>query len=308
MSIPLVCPSCRSTLEMIFESSLSCVECASVYPSVDGYWKFTDESFDPIAREADEGRPTIMEGERTSGSRFVGKYLIPKLQGLQLESAKVLSIGCGFGADVAELRQWGHEGYGIDLWRARAPEWANLGLLPEWCYVADARALPFRDKEFDVVLCIGLIEHIGTVGDTAQLQPDYQFQRQAFLKEALRVAKHGVFLTTPNRTCPADFGHATSSNKILRWVGRRTGVWFHSPFEPFYLSYRNIEDSIDGSPVEVTPWELRNYFGFAIRSSHRWVKFFMPFLALYFGALDKAPTYLRKSWLNPFILAFIKPS
>ncbi len=305
MTIALVCPSCHSELNVISESSISCAECNSIYPLVDGYWKFTDETFDPIQHEENKNHHRTMDGERASGRLFVEKYLIPRFRTLKLDNAKVLSIGCGYGADVQELRVSGYETYGVELWRARASEWSKIQIPPEWCYIADARKLPFKDGEFDIVLCIGLIEHIGTVGDTAQLEPDWESQRQNFLKETLRVAKHGVFLTTPNRTFPADFGHGTTRNKLLRWVGRKTGVWFHSPTEPFYLSYRDVE-RYSMRPKNVAPWELTNYFGFAVRSSHRWVKLIIPLVTIYFGFLDKTPNKIRKSCLNPFLLAFIK--
>jgi SAM-dependent methyltransferase len=142
----------------------------------------------------------MLEGELASGRRFVPEYLLPSLKRLGLGNAKLLSVGCGFGEDVAELRRHRYEAYGVELWGLRASKWAELERSPDWHYIADARKLPFADNAFDVILCIGLIEHIGTVGDSSELHPDWRHQRRTFLKEMLRVAKYGVLLQTPNRT------------------------------------------------------------------------------------------------------------
>lgn len=54
--------------------------------------------------------------------------------------------------------------------------------------------LPFGDAEFDWVFCNEVIEHAG------------HFERQlGLVKELYRVARKGVFLTTPNRRHPIEF-------------------------------------------------------------------------------------------------------
>ena len=53
-------------------------------------------------------------------------------------------------------------------------------------------ALPFSDKQFDILFCSAVIEHVGT-------REDQKF----FLEECLRVAKR-VFITTPNRWFPIE--------------------------------------------------------------------------------------------------------
>ena len=54
-------------------------------------------------------------------------------------------------------------------------------------------AFPFKDKEFDILFCSAVLEHVGS-------REDQRF----FLKECLRVARK-VFLTTPNRGFPVEF-------------------------------------------------------------------------------------------------------
>lgn len=58
--------------------------------------------------------------------------------------------------------------------------------------IADGRALPFADDEFDVAYSNAVIEHVGSYED-----------QLAFLRELHRVARRG-FLTTPNRRFPIE--------------------------------------------------------------------------------------------------------
>jgi hypothetical protein len=60
--------------------------------------------------------------------------------------------------------------------------------------LGDGRSLPFCDGAFDYVHSAAVLEHIGN----AQ-------QQMAFIAEACRVARKGVFITTPNRWYPIEF-------------------------------------------------------------------------------------------------------
>ena len=57
----------------------------------------------------------------------------------------------------------------------------------------DGKALPFADRSFDFVYSHAVIEHVGSRAEQAR-----------FLAEALRVARHGVLITTPNRWHPVE--------------------------------------------------------------------------------------------------------
>ena len=59
---------------------------------------------------------------------------------------------------------------------------------------ADGRHLPFADNSFDYVYSHAVIEHTGS----------RRLQTQ-FLAEARRVARKGIFITTPNRLHPIEF-------------------------------------------------------------------------------------------------------
>jgi hypothetical protein len=57
----------------------------------------------------------------------------------------------------------------------------------------DGRALPFADGSFDFVHSHAVIEHVGS-----------RAQQTGFLAEALRVARRGILVTTPNRWHPIE--------------------------------------------------------------------------------------------------------
>jgi hypothetical protein len=75
----------------------------------------------------------------------------------------------------------------------------------------DGRRLPFADRSFDFVHSSAVIEHVGSRADQAQL-----------LAEFVRVARKGVFATTPNRWFPIEF------HTVLPLVHWLPAPWFRS--------------------------------------------------------------------------------
>lgn len=68
----------------------------------------------------------------------------------------------------------------------------------------DGRDLPFPDQSFDVVHSSAVLEHVGSREQQAQ-----------FVGELMRVARCGVFFTTPNRWYPIEFH---SVLPLLHWL------------------------------------------------------------------------------------------
>ena len=68
---------------------------------------------------------------------------------------RILEAGCGEGKDVLQFLT----GRGYELWAAdileRALPWEDVSFVR-----ADAAELPFADGEFDLVITVGLLEHI----------------------------------------------------------------------------------------------------------------------------------------------------
>ena len=103
---------------------------------------------------------------------------------------------------------------------------------------ADGLALPFPDKEFDLVFSNAVIEHVGNESD--QLQ---------FIREHSRVGKNWM-ITTPNRLFPIE-----SHTQILIRHMRKN---WRSPGVTRLLSKRDLQllipasSSIKGSPFSPT--------------------------------------------------------
>ena len=72
--------------------------------------------------------------------------------------------------------------------------------------VADGRALPFADGEFDVAFSNAVVEHVGGEAD-----------QRAFVHELCRVARR-VFVTTPNRRFPIE---VHTLLPFAHWLPRR---------------------------------------------------------------------------------------
>jgi ubiquinone/menaquinone biosynthesis C-methylase UbiE len=73
---------------------------------------------------------------------------------------------------------------------------------------ADALALPFPDGSFDLVHASAVWEHVGSFENQGRM-----------LSECLRVARRGVFLTTPNRWFPMEFH---TQLPLVHWLPKST--------------------------------------------------------------------------------------
>ena len=151
----------------------------------------------------------------------------------------ILDLGCGYGAYSLALKAEGRRCIGSDInldYLKRASE----GGLP---VVAARGPLPFRDKSFDTVLLLEVIEHV----------PDIH----AVLKEAFRVARRNVLVTVPNaedlellKGNDVTYGHMLSSDhvhffdpeglsRLLQSFGGNVHVERGDPIYPFWFLSRS---------------------------------------------------------------------
>lgn len=72
---------------------------------------------------------------------------------------------------------------------------------------ADGRDLPFDDCSFDIVHSSAVLEHVGSAA-----------MQEKFIRELTRVARRGVFITTPNRWFPVEFH---SVLPLVHWLPPR---------------------------------------------------------------------------------------
>jgi ubiquinone/menaquinone biosynthesis C-methylase UbiE len=119
-----------------------------------------------------------------------------------------LALGLGATDTVLDIgatgdRTYDHSNY-LEAWYPHKARITALGIdgdaaflgtaYPGICYVqGDGRALPFGDRSFDYVHSAAVLEHVGS----AQ-------QQMTLIAEACRVARKGVFITTPNRWYPIE--------------------------------------------------------------------------------------------------------
>lgn len=122
---------------------------------------------------------------------------------------RLLDLGCGTGWSLAELD---HEAYvtGVDL-----SERAGFDRPNQRFVVADACALPFADKSFDVAYSNSLIEHIAVQ------------RRGDFARELRRVATR-YWVQTPNYWFPIEPHALLPGAQFLPGPARRL-AWRASP-------------------------------------------------------------------------------
>jgi len=135
---------------------------------------------------------------------------------------KVLDVGCNTGIILIPLAERGVDVRGVDVSREevrRAKQnLAGLGISPSRVGLADAKGLPFRAGEFDVVLLADILEHMD--------------RPEVAAHEALRVVKKGglILASVPNEWHPVV--RYTWLRSLLSGRGNVTQF----PDKPFNLS------------------------------------------------------------------------
>jgi hypothetical protein len=93
---------------------------------------------------------------------------------------------------------------------------------------ANALALPFADASFDFVHASAVLEHVGSFANQAKM-----------VAECLRVARRGVFLTTPNRWFPIEF-HTVLP--LVHWLPK---PWCRAAFRKLGLGFFAYEANLN---------------------------------------------------------------
>lgn len=193
------------------------------------------------------------------------EWTVPVLERLGT-TRRVLSVGCGNGIDVLTLRSVGVNAHGVERHRVdpEAEEFVSVVTEIPW---------PFSDDEFDAVLLLEVIEHVGVDDDDA---------RESLAAEIRRVTRPGgaIVIATPNRTFPID-EHGDP-------------VRIHSPFRDETLTLRELETLFGATMVPVT---VKGYWAF-----ERLGRLSRPATAIY-NALGRAfsTRLLHASPVNPHL-------
>jgi ubiquinone/menaquinone biosynthesis C-methylase UbiE len=132
-----------------------------------------------------------------------------------------LRCGVGAGDTILDIgatsdRSYDHSNY-LEAWYPWSTAITAVGIDPGADFIEDTYPgvrfvqgngcmLPFADDSFDYVHSSAVIEHVGS-----------RFNQMAFIAEARRVARKGVFITTPNRWFPVEF-HTVLP--LVHWLPR----------------------------------------------------------------------------------------
>lgn len=141
----------------------------------------TEKNFDTSQKFYDEVYYKNLDTEQ-----LVNRHYRNLAKRLNIQSGEhILDIACGTGGWLLTCKQLGALTYGIDI-SEKAIAFCKKILSPENFHVADAEQLPFPDHSFDVITCLGSLEH-------------FRDQKVA-IKEILRVAKTNakVIISVPN--------------------------------------------------------------------------------------------------------------
>jgi len=101
------------------------------------------------------------------------------------KGGSVLDVGCGkHSALLSIAKHYKFELTGLDIFEPYLKEAKNKGGYRS-VVLADARQLPFKDKSFEAVACIEVIEHVGKEGG------------EKLLNELERISRWLVLISTP---------------------------------------------------------------------------------------------------------------
>lgn len=140
------------------------------------------------------------------------RFMVPMIPA----RARVLSVGCGLGSDVLELRSLGIDAWGVD------PARLNFDNLPEDAHayfrVGSIEDKPFGEEKFDFIYALDVIEHVGCMNFGKIVTPETGAIRLRFIEACTgALAPGGMFImTTSNKLCPIDVGHWHT----YHWLGR----------------------------------------------------------------------------------------
>ena len=162
---------------------------------------------------------------------------------------RVLDLGCGLGGYSRALAERGFEVRALDVVPDYVERARSIGVDAE---LYDGDRLPLEDGSVDTVILLEVLEHLD---DPA-----------ALLREARRVARTGVLVTTPN--CTQDFGEVPVEFSHMLDVDHRQ----------FFTeaSLRRLLDEVFGSSVVEQTAPIDRHLGGLVlpqplRALHRWL-------------------------------------
>ncbi|MCP4020437.1 MAG: methyltransferase domain-containing protein [Desulfobacteraceae bacterium] len=161
-----ICPSCAGKLDLS-DGHVQCKACEKTYPVVQGIPDFLSQSrlspekMDTLAKLYDQEAVKYKGSARSCGYATDASYL-PRLNIFKswvdfskTKSKSILDIGCGTGLMTRQLAKE-NEVWGVDISGGLLQVAAGEGLKP---VRSSADALPFKDDDFDLVVCMGVLPY-----------------------------------------------------------------------------------------------------------------------------------------------------
>lgn len=293
----LVCPLCRGALEFT-PLRIACRRCAGEFAYQEG---IPDLVVGGRFEDADD--PDRMAYEDVSNADTTRNYLVPTFRGLLRELAhrpRLLSVGCGVGIDVDILTQAGFDVVGIDCGN-RCQAWARREQRHR-LYLANGKHLPFEDATFDLVYCGCVFPHVGVVGDSRKVRPDYAEERLAIAREMTRVVRPGghILVSSPNRLFPLDIFHGRSAEQPYPLL--------NLPTNPFLLSagdYQRLFREAGCDRARCLP--VNGYWGFVRMKKRRTGRVLaVPVEAVFRLVSWRALRFLARSPINPWLVVLME--
>jgi SAM-dependent methyltransferase len=302
----LVCPGCHQPLIQTGEG-FSCGQCWSCFGvNRYGYLELIEGE---AVHHIDATTEEYAALQASSSTRFYGEYLKPYLVREPFE--RVLDVGCGLGGAVSLMAEDGFDAYGVDI-PSLAKFWVRAGNDPRRFLCCDAVRLPYAEGTFDVVLSLGVIEHIGTLIGHCTLADNYKEARQQYADELLRVTRPGgrVLISCPNKSFPIDIQHGPEDDLSVKkpfrsFIYKKAKINLHPTWgQNHLLSYAEVESLFckKGGARYMEPMPLKGYFGYSqLRTG--FLRHLAKVAAFY---VEYLPAMVRSTFFNPYMLAQIR--
>ena len=206
---------------------------------------------------------------------LVPKYLAPLIPA----GARVCSIGCGTAYDVELLADLGYDAYGCDIGE-RTTAWGDRSQsVRRRLRIGRAEDKPFGNAAFDFGYALEVIEHVGCGDGGWEVLDTTDDVRVRFIESCADMLRDSgrLFLSTSNRLCPVDIGHAHRYCRLTEEAAR-FGVNLTLPWHPrnFVLSCGDIKRLVQRSRVadriRVRSVSSRGYLAFSSRVRARRLK------------------------------------